>query len=183
MSYCTACPGKQLLSCELLAIPAAAGVIRNVRKISTSTQGRQGPALYEHYMTAPWKSLSSNCKTTLFLVMFKLTPPHPIPHSWLILYRWSLCLGGKANSKNSEKCDLLYFFLSNESCVFCSLLIPSPSCTVFLLDVSFPFQLCFLSLYSTFLHTVCLKMRKTNSGSTYRVSCQRNPGCALKREM
>ncbi len=55
------CPGRGLLSYELLAIPAAvaaaaAGVLLNVHKISTSQnytkQGRQGPALHAQYASS-----------------------------------------------------------------------------------------------------------------------------------
>ncbi len=80
-----------------------------------------------------------------------------------------LSFGGKANSKISEKCDLLYFTLSFVHVVLTWCFIS--------------FSTLFSFIVQYFLHTVCLKMRKTNSGSTYRVSCQRNPGCALKREM
>ncbi len=54
MPYCTACLGKGLLSCELLAISAAAaaGILLDVHKTQNFAeimQGKAGPALHVQY--------------------------------------------------------------------------------------------------------------------------------------
>jgi hypothetical protein len=93
MSYCTACPGKELLSCELLAMPAAAAdcMLQNVHKIS-------------HHRNHAMKAARANSPCTLY-VHFTVLPENRYSVSMIAIWssRYGTSFHHRTNPLHSDK--------------------------------------------------------------------------------